>query len=98
MLGIEPNTYSNIIHLFNTTVGMVAFVPQIVKTIKSKSAKDISLLSWFLWIFDYTLMVIYIFIFTVDKFYFVIELFEVALCVWFFFLCLKYRSKKGAAK
>jgi uncharacterized protein with PQ loop repeat len=74
---------------------MVAFVPQIAKTIKSKSAEDISLMSWFLWIFDYTLMVVYIFIFTVDKFYFVIELFEVALCIFFFTLCIKYRSKKG---
>jgi len=96
MLGLEPNVYSNVIHLVNTTIGMVAFVPQIVKTVKSKSAEDISLLSWFLWIFDYTLMVVYIFIFTVDLFYFVIELFEVALCIWFFFICLNYRKGRKA--
>ena len=92
MLGIEPNIVSAVILLVVTGIGLVSFLPQIIKTIRTKKSNDIAVLSWVIWILSYTLMAIYAFCFTSDPVLFIIELTEGGVCLFTLLICLKYRS------
>jgi len=66
MFGLQPNLASIFILLIVTGLGMVAFIPQVVKLIRTKSADDISMGSWVMWLIAYILMTIYSVVFTRD--------------------------------
>jgi len=95
MLGLEPN-FTSAGMLFTCTVfGFISFLPQIIKTIKTKKADDIAVLSWIIWIAGYTIMAVYAFIFTLDKVFFILETVEGSVCLLTLLVCLKYRVKRG---
>jgi len=92
MLGLEPNLFSAVLLIVVTGIGLVSFLPQIVKTLKLKKSGDIAILSWIIWIISYLLMAVYAFAFTKDPVYFFLELIEGSICLFTLLICLKYRN------
>jgi MtN3 and saliva related transmembrane protein len=93
MMGIEPNLVSAGMLFVCTVFGLISFLPQIIKTIKTKKADDIAVLSWVIWVLSYTVMMVYAFVFTSDPVLFAVEGFEGGICLLTLLICLKYRSK-----
>ena len=92
MLGLETNFISVALLLVVTGIGLVSFIPQIVKTIKLKKSGEIAASSWIIWTVSYLLMAVYAFVFTKDPVYFLLELLEGSVCFFTLLICLKYRS------
>ena len=93
MLGLEPNIISAVILFVCTASGLISFIPQIVKTIKTKHSDDISFLSWVIWVVTYSFFAIYAFVFTRDIILFIFSTIEGFACLFTLLICLKYRQK-----
>jgi uncharacterized protein with PQ loop repeat len=94
MLGIEPNLTSSAILFIGAIIGFISFLPQIIKTLKTKKSDDIAITSWVIWIIGYTLTAIYAFVFTKDIVFFGTEALELSICLFTLLVCLKYRNKE----
>ena len=94
MFGVEPNIISFAILMFVTVTSTVAYLPQAVRLIKTKSSKDLSLTSWSVWLTQYILMSIYAVVFTVDIILCLGYFVEAGFCVFIIVLALRCRRKE----
>lgn len=90
MFGFKPNYISACMLFICTVLGFVSFLPQIIKTFKTKKAEDISVLSWIIWIVGYVITAVYAFVFTEDWVFFVLEIVEGGVCFFTLMTCLRF--------
>jgi len=92
MLGLKPDFNSSSMLFICTVFGLISFLPQIIKAIKTKKSDDVAVLSWIIWLAGYVITAIYAFVYTSDKVFFILETVEGFICLLTLLICLKYRS------
>ncbi|MCL2859525.1 MAG: PQ-loop repeat-containing protein [Oscillospiraceae bacterium] len=94
MFGINPNQISWMILFIVTITSAIAYLPQIIKLIKTRESDDISVISWVIWLGQYTLMLIYSIIFTVDIWLCLAYFIEFIACLTILLLVIKLKKVK----
>ena len=77
-----------------TILDFVAYMPQIIQLIKTKSAEDLNLSSWLVWIVSEISYLTYILMETPEKGVIFIALLNLAFAVWTCFLIALYKGRK----
>lgn len=90
MLGLEPDIFSAILLFITSFISLPAYISQLYKILKTKSADGCSLTSWGVWAFEYILWVIYGVVYTRDIFFVIICATELLLCLYISILIARY--------
>lgn len=76
-----------------TFQGFMSYVPQIIKVIRTKSSKDLSVGSWFLWLSNSILYLVYLLLEGVGIWLLLSQLLEVFLISFTFIVVVIFRNR-----
>lgn len=91
-------TIALILLLTYTVLEIIAYMPQIIKILKTKHADDLSLTSWFMWIASDSSYLAYVLLESPEPGIIFIGVFSLALVFIVFFLTLFYQNHDKAKK
>jgi len=95
MLGLSTSLISKMILFIVTTTSFTAYIPQVIKLIKTKKSADISILSWLVWLGQYLLMLTYSVIYTTDVWLCLAYLIEFIACLIILLLVIRFKNNKS---
>ena len=81
-----------------TIIEFIGYMPQVIKLLKTKSAKDLSLTSWFLWVVAALCYLIYVLMESPEAGVIFIASFNLTFISLVFFLTLFYQKKARKKK
>lgn len=87
-----------LILLYITIVGFISYIPQIIRMIKQKSSRDVSVLTWAFWFVNSGLYLLYLCISDVTIWLILSQVLEVCLIGLTFFVVVVYRLKNREPK
>ena len=77
-----------------TILEFIGYMPQIIKLLKTKSANDLSLTSWFMWITSASCYLIYVLLESPEKGVIFAGVLNLTLILIVFLLTLRYQKRK----
>lgn len=94
MVLIMAIEWKELILLYITINGFISYIPQIIRCIKLKSSKDVSIGSWLFWTTNSMLYLIYLILDNVNIWLSLSQLLEVVIILSTLIVILFYRRKR----
>jgi len=89
----EPDWISSLMFTVCGIIGLISYLPQLIKTLIRKKSDDISVTSYCMWMIVYISTSLYAYFYTRDLFFFFTYVLEGTACLTTLIICLIYRRE-----